>query len=80
MFAMHPKVSVLLLLVQWGTEGTVQCIYIYLLWNFLGIKMSGAVNSNTPHSAPVCIMLNEIAQYLKLFMFFPGVKIMISAS
>ena len=33
--------------------------------------MSGAVNSNTPHSPPVCIMFNEIAQYLKFFMFSP---------
>ena len=29
--------------------------------------MSGAVNPNTPHSPPVCIMFNDIGQYLKIF-------------
>ena len=42
--------------------------------------MSGAVNPNTPHSPPVCSMFNEIAQFLKLFMFFPSVTIMTVAS
>ena len=63
---------------NWGAQSTAQCIY--LLRNFLAIKMSGAVNPNTPHSPPVCAMFNEIAQYLKFFMFFPGVTIMTSAS
>ena len=40
--------------------------------------MSGAVNLNILHSSPVCTMFNEIAQYLKFFMFFPGVTIMTS--
>ena len=30
-------------------------MYIYLLQNFLAIKMSGAVKPNTPHSPPVCM-------------------------
>ena len=38
--------------------------------------MSSAVNPNTLHSPPVCNMFDERAQYLKLFMFFPGVTIM----
>ena len=38
--------------------------------------MSGAVNPNAPHSPPVIGMFNEIAQYLKFFMFFTGVTIM----
>ena len=37
--------------------------------------MSGAVNLNILHSSPVCTMFNEIAQYLKFFMIFPGVTI-----
>ena len=41
---------------------------------------SGAVNPNTPLSPPVCSMFNEIAQYLKFFMFFLGVTIMMSVS
>ena len=36
--------------------------------DFLAIKMSGAVNPNTPHSPPVYTMFNEITQYLKFFM------------
>ena len=44
------------------------------------IKVSGAVNPNTPHSPLVCSMLNEIAKYLKLFMSLPSVTIMTSAS
>ena len=52
--------------------------YIYFEF-FLEIKMSGAVNPNTPRSPPVCTMFNEIAQYLKFFMFFPDVTIMTSA-
>ena len=40
--------------------------------------MSGAVNLNILHSSPVCTMFNEIAQYLKFFMFFLGVTIMTS--
>ena len=40
--------------------------------------MSSAVTSNTLHSSPVCTMFNDIAQYLKLFMFFPGITIMTS--
>ena len=55
-------------------------VQIYFLWNFLETEMSGAVNPNTPHSPPVCIMFNEIAQYLKFFIFFPSVTIMTSAS
>ena len=39
-----------------------------------------AVNRNTPHSPPVCSMFNKIAQYLKFFMFFPGVTITTSVS
>ena len=31
-----------------------------LFWNFLEIKISGAVNPNTPHSSPVCSMINVI--------------------
>ena len=42
--------------------------------------MSGAVNSNAPHSPLVCSMFNEIAQYLKFFMFLPGVTIMTLSS
>ena len=41
--------------------------------------MSGAVNPNTSYSPPVCTMFNEVAQYLKFFMFFLGVTIMTSA-
>ena len=33
------------------------------------VNISGAVNCNTPHSPPVCGMFNEMAQYLKFFMF-----------
>ena len=33
---------------------------------------SGAVNPNTPHSPPTCSTFNEIAQYLRFFMFFPN--------
>ena len=32
--------------------------------------MSGAANPNTPHSPNVRSMFNQIAQFLKLFMFF----------
>ena len=42
--------------------------------------MSGVVNPNTPQSPPVCGMFNEIAEYLKSFMVFPGVTIMTSVS
>ena len=42
--------------------------------------MSGAVNSNAPHSPPVCDMFNEIVQYLTFFMFFTGVTVMTLAS
>ena len=42
--------------------------------------MSGPVNPNTPHSPSVYSMFKEIAQFLKLFMFFSGVTIMMSAS
>ena len=75
----HPKVTVLLLLVQMGhTRHCSMYKYIYFEF-FLEIKMSGAVNPNTPRSPPVCTMFNEIAQYLKFFMFFPDVTIMTSA-
>ena len=40
--------------------------------------MSGAVNQW--YSPPVCSMINEIGQFLKLFMFFPGAMIMMSVS
>ena len=63
-----------------GANKELFSVYIYLFWNFLEIKMSGAVNPNTPHSPPACSMFNEIAQCLKLFMFFSGVAIMTSAS
>ena len=36
--------------------------------DFLAIKMSGAVNPNTPHSPPVYTMFNKITQYLTFFM------------
>ena len=42
--------------------------------------MGGALNPNTLHSPPVSSMLDKIAQFLKLFMFFPGVKTMTSTS
>ena len=42
--------------------------------------MSGAVNANTPHSSPACIMFDKIAEYLKFLMFFPSTTIMASAS
>ena len=38
--------------------------------------MSGAVSPNIPHSSPVCMMFNDIAQYLKIF----GVTMMTSSS
>ena len=63
-----------------GANKELFSVYIYLFWNFLEIKMSGAVNPNTPHSPPAFSMFNEIAQCLKLFMFFSGVAIMTSAS
>ena len=65
----HPKVTVLMLLVHLGTQSFVQCINIFTL-EFLVIKVSGAVNPNTPHSPPVCTMFNETAQYLKFFHVF----------
>ena len=40
--------------------------------------MGGAVNLNTPHSPPVRTMFNEIAPYLKFFMFFHNITIMAS--
>ena len=63
-----------------GANKELFSVYIYLLWNFLEIKMSGTVNPNTLHSPPACSMFNEIAQCLKFFMFFSGVTIMTSAS
>ena len=50
---------------------------MYLLRNFFAIKMSSVVNPNTPHSAPVCTMFNEITQYLKFFVSSTGVKMII---
>ena len=71
----HPKVTVLLLLVQLGhTRDCSMYKYIYFRI-FLEIKMS-AVNPNTPHSPPACTMFNEVVQYLTFFMFFAGVTIM----
>ena len=40
--------------------------------------MSRAVNHNTSYSSPVRSMFNDIAQYLKIFKFFPSVTIMAS--
>ena len=74
----HPKVVVLLLLEQLGH--TKHCsifkyIYFGIFYRLLTQNDSGAVNRNTSDSPPVCSMFNEIAQYLKFFMFFPGVTI-----
>ena len=63
-----------------GANKELFSVYIYLLWNVLEIKMNGAVNPNTSHSPPACSMFSEMAQCLKLFMFFSGVAIMTSAS
>ena len=80
MYLKRPKVTVFLLLVQLGhTKDCSMYKYSYFGVSLL-IKMSGAVNPNTPHSLLVCSMLNEIAKYLKLFMSLPSVTIMTSAS
>ena len=72
----YPKVTVLLLLMQLGH--TKHCsMYKYI---YCGIFGDCAVNPNTPHSPPVRRVFNEIAQYLRFFMFFLGVTIMTSAS
>ena len=44
---------------HWGTQSTIQCINKFTS-EFLRI---GAVNPNTPDSAPVCTMFSEIARY-----------------
>ena len=67
----HPKVTILLLLVELGH--TKHCsMYKYIVRNFLEIKMNGAVNPNTPYSPPVCSIVNEIAKYLKFSCFSPA--------
>ena len=63
-----------------GAHKALFSVQIYLPWKFLEIVISGAVNPSTAHSPPVCSMFNEIVQYLKFFMFWPGVKIMTSLS
>ena len=56
----HPKVTVLLLLVQLGhTKHCSMNKHIYF-GIFLNIKIRGTVSPNTPHSPPVCSMINEI--------------------
>ena len=61
----YPKVTVLLLLVQLGHKRHIS-MYKYI-WNVFEIKMSGAINSNTPHSPSVCTVFNEIVQYFHVF-------------
>ena len=46
----HPKATVLLLLVQLGADKVLFNVYIYLLLNFLEIKMSGAVDPCMYHT------------------------------
>ena len=75
-----PNVTVLLLLVQLGHTKHCSMYKCICFGIFLEIKISGAVNPSTSHSQPVGSMFNEIVQFLKLFMFFPGVLIMTSAS
>ena len=64
-----------------GAHKALFIVSIYLLWNFLEIKISGSVNLLL-HAFHLYVptIYNEIAQYLKFFMFFPGVTIMTSAS
>ena len=57
-----------------------ELMYKYIYFGILAIKLSDAVNPNTPLSPPACTIFNEIAQYFKFSMLFSGVTIITSAS